>query len=447
MKIFSLTVLLLLITRPSFAQFEGYPREGEGNFTGGFGINWIDGDPYYSVTIRPEISLANFGVGLDLKLDFNESGQLRKENFNEFSDYISVIRYLRYGYKNDPLYVKLGALDYYTLGHGSIIYRYNNSPGFDARKIGLVVDLDFGYGGIETIYSRFGEAGVLGLRGYTRPFRFTSLQSIPLINNIEAGVSFAGDYNAYAGVTDGYYEPPLKNFVVAEDKGSIEVIGADIGVPIPLTDILELEVYIDYAHILNFGSGAALGAIFNMEGEGLLDAYARLERRFNGKNYMPSYFNSLYEVERFTIDETTGGFTSKASELSLINDPVNGYFGEAGIKIFNMFEVVAGYQGRDKSPMNGVLHVTSELAPQELPFVARAGYDKINIDDETAVFKLDENSYLYTELGYKPYPFLLLSVIYSWTYTPLRDNDNKILGYETQKRIEPRVSFVYPFKF
>ena len=143
--------------------------------SGGFGINWIDGDPYYSLTFRPEVSFANFGVGLDLKFDIDQNGNIREENFNELSDYLSILRYVRYGYKNDPLYLKLGALDYYTLGHGSMMYRYNNSPTFDARKIGLIADIDFGLAGLETIYSRFGESGVAGIRGYIRPFRLTSL--------------------------------------------------------------------------------------------------------------------------------------------------------------------------------------------------------------------------------------------------------------------------------
>ena len=75
--------------------------------------------PYYRVSFRPEISFADFGVGLDLNLDFDSEGKLRTENFNEASDYLSIIRYVRYGLKNDPVFIKVGALDYYTLGHGS----------------------------------------------------------------------------------------------------------------------------------------------------------------------------------------------------------------------------------------------------------------------------------------------------------------------------------------
>ena len=161
MKKLYLFILILAISSLSYSQYnKGFPKQNTGELSGGMGLNWIDGELFYSLYFTPEISFANFGVGLDLKLDIDSKGNLRKENFNEFSDYLSLIRYLRYGLKNDPVFIKLGALDYYTLGHGSIMYMYNNSPTYDARKIGLVFDIDFGQFGFESIYSKFGEAGV-----------------------------------------------------------------------------------------------------------------------------------------------------------------------------------------------------------------------------------------------------------------------------------------------
>jgi len=34
--------------------------------TGGFGVTWIDGDPYYALSLAPEVSLGKFGLGLDI---------------------------------------------------------------------------------------------------------------------------------------------------------------------------------------------------------------------------------------------------------------------------------------------------------------------------------------------------------------------------------------------
>lgn len=268
MKKLFLFFTFLFLAVSANAQIENYPRPGQGNFDGGLGLNWIDGDLYYTFHIRPELSFANFGIGLDLNLDINKNGNLRKENFNEFSDYLSIIRYVRYGTKNDPVYVKLGALDYYSLGFGNVMLNYNNSPSIDTRKIGLVTDIDLGEMGFESIYSNFLEAGVVGIRGYLRPLKFTSAGSIPIIGNLTVGGTYAVDFNKYAGIV---FNQPQTNSV-SNDKGSINIIGVDLGLPLLSTRMVGLQLYADATKIINFGSGAAVGIKADLNGLGFLKA-------------------------------------------------------------------------------------------------------------------------------------------------------------------------------
>jgi hypothetical protein len=77
----------------------------------------------------------------------------------------------------------------------------------------------------------------------------------------------------------------------------------------------------------------------------------------------------------------------------------------------------------------------------------RAGYDKINIENIGDVFTMDDRSYLFAEFGYKVQQYILLSMVYHWTYEPVRDLQKNIVGYKPQKRVEPRVSFIYPLNF
>ena len=384
---------------------------------------------------------------LILSFDIDSKGNLRKENFNETSDYLSIIRYLRYGLKNDPVFIKLGALDYYTLGHGSIMYLYNNSPTYDVRKIGLVFDIDFGHFGFESIYSKFGEAGVAGLRGYVRPLQFTDARDIPILGNLEVGVTYAGDFNENAGIVAGSYDHVQRKMIVTKDEGSISIFGFDLGLPIIRGGMVNLTLYADYANISGFGGGTATGAILNFNPLGLVSGSVKLERRFNGENYIPSYFNSLYEIERFKVDTSAGTFVSKAQFLAGSTDIGNGFYGELGMNVLGMFNILGSYQRLDKHPTSGILHLETEIAPESMPVLARAGYDKINIIDEKDLFKLDDRSYLFFELGYKPYPFMIVSMLYNWTFSPIRDKDDNVIDFKPQKRIEPRVYFVYPFSF
>jgi hypothetical protein len=428
----------------SISQFNPYPMDGKGNIQGGFGLNWINGQPFYSFHFMPDVSIGNYGVGLDLQLDFNSQGKLRTQDFNSFGDYMRIIRYARYGVKNDPLYIKLGALDYYTLGHGSIMYLYNNSPSFDARRTGLVFDVDFGLFGLESIYSSFGEPSVVGLRGHVKPLKFTELGIIPIIGNFELGASFVSDYNPNALVISGSYNPTTNNIIKTNSYGSLQIVGFDLGLPLLSTGFVNLKLYADYSKIINFGSGVATGVIAEFNGLGLVNASAKLERRFNNAHYIPSYFNSLYEIQRFNVDSLHHSFTSKASLLDTIVAD-NGYYGELFINVLGLVDVIGSYQRLDKDPNSGILHVAAEIAPSSLPFIARTGYDKINIQGEKDLFTLDDRSYLYFELGYKPYTYLLVSIVYQWTFAPIKDSDKNIIGYEPQKRIEPRISFIYPF--
>ena len=439
-------ILLLFSFNSLFAQFERL-RQNEGYFGGGLGMSWIDGDPHYAFRLFPEFAFANFGVGLDLNLEFDKNGKLRNENFNEFSDYLSIIRYVRYGQKNDPVYIRLGALDYATLGHGSIMYLYNNRPSFDSRKVGFEFDIDFTTFGFESVYGSFGESGVAGLRGYVRPLMFTSLADVPIIGNLEVGASYVTDFNQYAGVTSGMIDSQTGNFTATNDEGSLSVIGFDLGLPIIRSGIFGFDIYFDYAKILDFGSGTALGGIISLNGLGLVDLRAKLERRFNGDNYLPSYFNSFYEIERFKFNETTNIVTSKIQTLQNIDNVGDGYYGELLIRLLGTFDIVGSYQRLDDYPESGIFHASTEIAPEGIPYLARAGYDKINIKDEKDLFTLDERSFLFAELGYKPYPYILVSMVYRWTFSPVRDANDDIVDYKTQKKIEPKISFIYPLSF
>ncbi len=447
MKTAFVLFLAALFSIQSNAQWDKYPRPDEGLIDGGLGLTWIDGKPHYRIAFRPEISFSDFGIGLDLNLDFDSEGKLRKENFNEASDYLSIIRYIRYGVKNDPVFIKIGALDYYTLGHGTIMQHYNNSPTFDNRRIGFNADIDFGKFGFESIMGSFSPAGVFGIRGYIRPLQLTPASDIPIISNLEVGVSFVSDLNKDAGIINGNYNSSLREFNITEDKGAISILGFDLGLPLFNSSLADITLYTDYSKISGFGSGVAAGVMFDFNLSSLFNVAAKLERRFNNGKYIPAYFNSMYEIERFKVDSATGTFKSKALALNSITESQNGFYGDLLIRVLGLFDIYGGYQRLDKEPKSGIMNLRSAIEPEGVPFVLRAGYDKINIQNEKDIFTLDDRSYLFTEVGYKPVEYILVSIVYSWTYTPVRGNDDKIISFEPQKRIEPRISFVYPFKF
>lgn len=321
-----------------------------------------------------------------------------------------------------------------TIGHGSIINTYNNSPSFDARKSGLQFNLNSDMGGIQMVYSNFAQAGVAGLRGFVRPLQLTSASDIPIISNLEVGATYATDFDKYARV-ESYDSAgsPVTN-------GSMNIVGGDIGLPLVKNKFVNLELYADYVKILDFGSGATVGIKFDGDATDLLKMGIKLERRFNGNQYMPSYFNSFYEIERFNI--LTGA--SKSLMLkTLTNTNNNGLYGELLIRLINTFDIIGSFEKLDRDS-SGILHITTNIAPKDAPYIARAGYDKVNIVDFKDLVTTDDRSLLYAEIGYKPIDYIIVSTMYMWTFSPLYDNNKNVIGYAPQKKIEPRVTFVYP---
>ncbi|MBE2280508.1 MAG: hypothetical protein IAE91_08960 [Ignavibacteriaceae bacterium] len=450
MKIKLTVVIIFLLTTFASAQSEfgflnGFPKEETGRFQGGLGLSWIDGKPHFTFRLTPDIAFGKWGIGLDLNLEFDSDGKLRDENFKTASDYLSIIRYVRYGQKKDNVFARIGALDYYTLGQGNIIYNYSNSPSFDNRKTGFAFDLDFDKAGFETMYSDFTSGGVLGIRGYVRPFKFDAgMSKIPILNTIELGLSFAGDFNSNAAVFSGRKDAN-GNFEAVKKDESLSMLGVDLGIPIVRQDILNLDLYLNYTKINNFGSGINSGFIMGLNGLGLLNVSVKFERRWNEGKYLPGYFGPLYEIERFSYDSSTGIPMTKAQQLDGITTSDNGWFGGLNAVVLNTFTITGSYERLDKTPNSGRLLLASDISPKGSQYVIRAGYEKYGIQSESEVFTTDDRSHLYVEAGYKPMEYLLVSLVYHWTFTPLRDANDNVIGYEPQKRIEPRVTFVYPF--
>lgn len=442
------------------SRFEGSALSDQSVIGGGLGLTWIDGEPYYLISFQPELAFGNFGVGLDVNFRISSKDQkLRSVDFDEGYDYLRLIRYLRYGHKGEDVYARLGVLDYARLGHGSIMYLYNNSPVYDERRLGSEVDLNFGNFGFETVYSDFARSGVIGARGHVMPLQYTDLAEIPVLGKLELGATYAVDTRKDSRDTSVQFisNPVPGGIPIAKkmENGALSIIGFDLGLPIIRTGVVSSTLYFDYAKIVDFGSGTSLGLELNFNGLGLVNIASRFERRWQGDRYIPAYFDAFYEVERYNLynpqtplqdgQRYTGSFSSKAQYLNSLVSPGPGYFGDLLVDVLGFIQVRGMYSKFDKIDTSGTMHLGTGLG-NKIPMIhAEAGYDKRLIKSTKDAFTLDDRSLLYAELGYKPYPFMIISALYTWTFKPVTDVRGNI-NYATEKRITPKVSFVFPIQ-
>jgi hypothetical protein len=438
-----------LIATTTWAQWSGYESMQGSELDAGMGMTWIDNNAYYAITLMPDLSFGKFGVGLGVYLLWDtKTGKIRTSDWETKGDYLRMIRYLRYGQKGDNFYTRVGALDAERLGHGFMIHYYNNQISFDNRKIGLTLDLDLGSYGFETLTNNLGRLEVVGVRGYFRPIYSSA---VPILRDFAIGASYITDMDpdGWKGTTD--------------DR--VSIWGVDAELPIIKSNLLNTILYTDYAQIVDYGNGAAVGlGVFSNTLFGLLKAGVNIERRFLGKSFIPHFIDPFYEVMRYSskgelIDYygSLGGdaagipdeilplndetLLSKKSLLPMMNQKRQGWFASLYLDFLYLIRVYGSFQKIDEVDDSGILHAEADLS-QTIPFLAlEASYDKRGIHTFEDIRTLDYRSVARVGIGYKIKPFLLLYLDYIWNF----EWDESLQRYKPQERFQPRLAFRYRF--
>jgi hypothetical protein len=443
-RLFWTVGLVFCLQTALLAQWSGYDRNEGSELDAGIGMTWIDNHAYYTIGFQPDIQIGKFGFGLGLNLLYDvNTGKIRTQDWNTFGDYARVIRYIRYGWKRDSFYTRVGALDAERLGHGFIVNFYNNQIHYDERKLGLILDMDFGKFGFESITNNLGRWEVLGARGYYRPL-FES--SVPVLRNFVIGGSFVTDM-----------DPDSRR----ETKNDVSILGVDVELPLIKSRILTLLAYADHAQIKGYGSGQTVGLGLDFDTLwGFLKLGVNVERRFLGAEFIPNYFGPFYEIFRNTsfqevVDFYTamGGDTLGIPEgigqinisqellLPMMTEERQGWYGGLYLDFFQLVKVMGSYQRIDHHTDGGLLHLEAGLS-EKIPVLAlEVTYDKFGVGHFGDLWTLDERSVARFGVGYKIKKYLLFYLDYIWSF---QWNENE-QTYEPQKRFQPRLAFRYHF--
>jgi hypothetical protein len=420
MKSLITLLLTLLLIVPLYAQ-SPFPNAVNPNyFNGGLGMTFIDGRSYTTISLTPEFTFGEFGLGLRLELLFDnqDNFKFRTIGWEDASAIARSIRYARYGHKGSPVYIRLGSLVASTIGHGFIMWQYSNEADYDRRRFGAVLDLDFDHVGIETGVSDLGNVDLFGGRLYFRPLFSTE---IPILSNLEFGGSAVTDQN------------PDHNRETDDDK--ITEWGMDVGLPLVKSEVFKTVLYFDYAKFIDFGEGKVAGINVGFPNiSGVFNLDIRFERRWLGDQFIPSYFNTLYELER-----NLPGELNKKRRLADAKAS-DGYFGLLGGQVAGLLKLAGSFQKQDDIRHSGILHLEARLMDviPDVQFIAY--YDKTNIETFEDARTLDIFSQAVMELGYVAYGFLMVSLRYRWNFIEISPG-----VFAPQERVEPVISFVTTF--
>jgi len=371
----------------------------------GLGYSRLDEDSFLETSLAFTLGFGDFHLGLWAPLRFRivdedpqDDGVIRSLDWDEPGDYMRILRFVQYGSPSDTVYVRAGELSNVSIGHGTIVAGYNNVVDLNHFQWGVHSAFNFSPGGGELLLDNLVNPDLMGLRAYVRPWHFIDPESYAY--NLAFGASLIGDIDAPLTLTTlsngEYFVDEERNFEVAEEDGTL-IVGVDAELQAFTNDYVSVTPYTDVNMHIDHGTGLHIGNLTNFTFSEAVSLNTRLELRIMGEGYEPTYFDQLYEVERFlyrALDVTN----QRRPKLAVLGfDPPEsriGWYGEGTLSLFSVFFLTMGYedyQGPDNTSFFARLALP-ELGPVSLG----AYYVNQNFDGAEEMFKLD-NALVVTE--------------------------------------------------
>jgi hypothetical protein len=340
--------------------------------------------------------------------------RLRKQDWDDTRDFVKILRYFTYGKKEDPFYFNIGQLYATTIGHGQAMRRYAANIDLDSTKVGAELDAYASFGGFELAVADVTRGNLFGGLIFVKPLAPFTDAWLPA--SLSVGVSFTSDQRAPARLQRGPGDASIPGPVIVDELNvpqaftrTVNIYGADAELKLVKTDAVDLKTYADYSKLANAGAGITLGLLgrFNFRGESSLQLVrTRLELRTYDGNFQPSYFDILYELQKYQfITDPNDRAPPAKLEYITTRDPARrfGVYLEASYALVEWFIFAAAIEvdskGEDKNLM---LHV-------ELPFRYLdlfATYQQRSFD---ALFSFDVNDVLFAGARLQLLPILFIN--------------------------------------
>jgi hypothetical protein len=406
-------------------------------------------DTLYAL-IEPQLDLRFFdsklgiGVGVPLRLEifsfqdlFRNAGTIRKEDYDTLHDYGRLLKYVNYGKKEDNFYVNIGQRYATSIGHGAIMRRYAPNIDVDYPRASAEVDYYNDYAGFEAFTNDVLSWNVLSAIAFVKPFSFFKPQNL-LLKSLSVGVTGAVDWNAPLALiydANGARQMTTDNRLAAT-TAPVGLVGVDAEVKVVKTASTDIKPYLDYSTILGGGSGLTVGVLgrFNV-GHAPVNAFRLvLEGRSLGDHYVPSYFDTFYEIDRYQARRN--GFNAfgvanvlTKQQLVLGQGLGNraGFYAEASWGIPNTVGVTVAFEtttGAD--PKNNFV---AHLEVPWLNFLQIFGsFYKRGFKDVGEFARLDENTVIFAGARLRTLPFLFFNARF---YKTFRINSD-VQAYDNQ---------------
>ena len=398
------------------------------------GVDQI-GQAFY-LALEPQVDLRLFdrqlaiGAGVPLRLELvdlangpdglpiltRHQWELRGKDYVQPRDFARLLKYVTWGRKEDRLYVNVGQRYASSIGHGALVRRYAPNIDVDLTRVSAQLDAYGDYAGVELFTNDVMAWNLPAGLAFVKPLAF--FDDGLVARSLSVGFSAAADTDApvalaYDAARGGRQLGADGRF--AGGHALALLYGIDAEVKVVKTPHVDVKPYVDYSVLKGGDAGLTVGALgrFNAFADPVHAFRAIFELRSLGPRYVPSYFDTFYEVERYAARELPqpngiARYATKLEDVTSGRRPQRlGYYLEGSWGIRGRVGFTLAVEGTgDSAEKNLVAH----LEVPAVDFLQFFGsYYKRGFVDFGEVAKIDERTILFAGARLKILPFLFVN--------------------------------------
>ena len=305
--------------------------------------------------------------------DNDRSIRFRTEDWDEWQDYLKILRYLQIGTSEDNLYLSIGSNFAQTIGHGTILKRY--IPNHDSTFSTMSAKLNwyFDYGGFEALLGDVARGNIFGGLVFLKPFSAIGNYHA---RSVSFGYSFVADRNAPTKLKyEKYHDYDPDDYINGKDdrlpriavdsKGRPIVLddeflymqGIDFEIKLFKNEKVDIKTFTDYSwfkkDFVKGGFTFGLLGRFNLDEKNQHAIRIQLEGRAHHDSYIPSFFDTFYDIERIEMMTNIYGVKDfqpdgRSKYWHLMNDSdnkfVGSFYGEFSYSFRTWISLSVGYE-------------------------------------------------------------------------------------------------------
>ncbi len=349
-------------------------------------------DYFLTVYLAASFAISQLKIGLQVPLRLrvidNEPEQddiIRKEDWDEVSDYLRLIRYLQWSEPGDLFYGRIGELSGANIGHGTLMSNYLNVIDIDHFKLGLDTKVNFAFGGAEFVLDNLAGPEIFGGRVFLRPWSFVDADAY--WTNWSVGTSLLTDIGAPKALevdaTTGQVRVDAQNNL-RYSHDAVILWGLDTDFTVFENDWVSVTPYWDNNFLFGTetGYGLHLGAIADFTLPLDTNLQLRLEYQYLGAYYAPQYLDATYEIQRLVYPSPAAYGPDEVALTKQVvtaakDQGAHGYLGQLAVSVLGMVRLSGLYRGSERPRDNDLL---LQLLLPEIPRVklgvvyAKAGF-------------------------------------------------------------------------